>query len=622
MSDEYLSWQESGLVVGANGRAWLLHLRKKRPYFVLLTHYDITIMTKAQQHSVSPEQAEKGLAPDTAPKAETASHNLSAPQIVEQIAILLQGDTLPERQQVERLKGLFYRKKQEMADQPEELELHEERMNDLLAQFKEQDRKRTEALAELHAKHRQEADELMARLEQVLASEDDFKHIYEQFHEIRQAWEALRPLSSQDESRLRKTFGALRERFYELKGINEELREYDFRKNLEAKRQIIEELRPLAQAEDVVAAIREMTVIAARWHDLGPVDREHRVEINATYKELSGQIYRRHQDYQDKRKDGERANQEAKEAIIVKLETILVGSLPERRKAWEELTEQVKALQEEWRTVGRAAKRENDKLYQRFRAGLDAFFQYKNSFIKKLSAEQQAYVATKRSLIERAKELVESQQDRAKTADALRKLQDEWKQTGTLAGKQAQLLWEEFRVPFDHFFTRGKGHEDKHDNEQKNLEAKRSIIEELRQLKDEEGDTLRERLQQLGEQWKAIGHVPRNQKQEINEAHKALLDELYARLRKGRTQRRVEGYGASIQNISGGELSSERQRMERLRERLRGELRTYEDNTSRLNISSSSSNPLLKDIERKRKELEENLAVVEEQIALLRSKGE
>lgn len=567
------------------------------------------------------QQAEASIEPSVA--------NLSAGQVVEQIAVLLQADQLPERKQIDRLKALFYSKKEQLAQsgdkaELEQAEIQEERMNDLLAQFRELDRKRVEAQEALYESNRQGAEALLVRLEALLESGEEFRKVYDEFHQIREQWESFRPLNPQDESRLRKVYAPLRDRFYELKNINEELREYDFRKNLEAKRAIIDELRPLVDHPDPIYALKQMNAFAARWHDLGPVARDLRQEISSEYKELSSAIYRRHQEYQDQKRTSEQTNLDAKQAIVARLEAILTGALPSKRKGWEELTEQVKALQAEWKSIGHAGRRDNDKIFQRLRAGMDAFFQLKSEFYSRTASEQDANLEAKRALLARAKELRDST-EWDKATEALKELQQQWMKIGAIPQKYSQSLWKEFRECFDTFFERKKAQGGgKRGQEHANLKAKRAILEELRALQaEEETDGLSDRLKALGHQWQAIGHVPYSEKDALNTEHKALLDELYGRLRSSRSQRRLDGYSAGLKDIASkkGGLQSELQRMERIRERLRSEIQTYDNNLSFLSVSSKGASALLKDVERKRQALEEELALLDDKIALLRQQS-
>lgn len=558
------------------------------------------------------------------PTTEVSISKLTAGELVEQLAVSLQGDTLPERKLIDAYRNAFVRLKGEAqaSQDPERIEaveLQEDRLNDLVKQFQTLDAKRREELEALQRANAMAADMLLERLAKLLESEEEFRVIYDRFHELRKEWESYRPLSSQDEARLRKAYSELCDRFYELKNINEELRELDFRHNLEAKQAILSELRKLVELEDTRAALQQMEGALVGWYNIGPVGRDQRAEVKAEFKELTTTIYRRHQERQEGKRKDEQQNLDAKTALIERLESILTA-LPTKRSEWDKLTQTVKAIQEEWRGIGFAGRKANDDIYRRLRAGMDAFFQLKSEFYARTNSEQEANLKAKEVLVARARELKDST-DWAKTAEELKALQAQWRQIGSVPQRHSQRIWEEFRASFDYFFERrkeqgasAKGAEWQH------LEDKRAILEELRALVAQtEVKELHVKLRTLGERWQAIGHVPFKHKDAINKEHKKLLDELYTRLRDDRSQRRLEGYSATLTGKSGDRhaLEAERQRMERIRERIRTELRAYDSNLQILTISSKGASSVLKDIERKRQELEEDLRLVEEKISMI-----
>lgn len=573
----------------------------------------------------SPQNLEQTTSAPALEPATSSVASLSALELVEHLAVLLQSDTLPERKDVEQIKALFYRRKTQ-AEQAgdtallEQITLQEERMGDLLTQYREQDKKRQQLLEEQYATNRAKAEDVITRLEALLGSDKEFQMVYSEFHELRAEWEAARPLSQQDESRLRKLYALLRDRFYELKSINEELREYDFRKNLELKQALIAELTELDKHPDPIHAVRQMTAIASRWHDLGPVAREHRAEINAQYKQLSHAIFCRHQAYQDEKRHAEQSNLELKQALVARLEERLASDMPQRRKDWETLTEEIKAMQAEWRTIGYSGRKEGDQLYARLRAGIDAFFMLKKEYYQRSRSQEQANLELKQALVERAKELSQST-DWDATAKALQDLQRQWKEIGPVPERHSQGVYNKFRESLDYFFDQRKAQGmDKRSHERDNLKAKEALLDELRALQaSSDSSNLQNALRDIHQRWQQAGYVPHADKDRINTAYKALQDELYTRLRGARSERRLSGYSDKVQSLSGDKqaLSTERQRMERVRERLRAELRAYETNINFLTLSSKGASSLLRDVERKQAELIEELRLLDEKIALL-----
>lgn len=571
--------------------------------------------------------ASSSIATDATPASVTNYSTLSACELIDHLALLMQSDVLPEKKQIEIIRSTFYRKKEQIdatnADEVAQIETQEVRMNDLLQTFKEQDRKRAEEQERVLEENKVKSEELLKRLEDLLSGGEDFGKIYTEYHQIREAWEAARPLSPQVESAMRKSFAVLRDRFYDLKAINEELREYDFRKNLEAKTALLAEIEPLAACEDPVAAVRALTPLVDRWHNLGPVSREVRAEIHGKFKELTTSIFKKHQDYHDQRRQKEAENLEAKTKLCEQVEAILSGTLPGKKKEWEELVLHIQELQAQWKTIGFCNRKDGDAIYARFRAGLDTIFAHRTKFFSTLRVAQTENAKKRKDLIRQAQELQDSE-DWDKTAVALQNLQKEWIAIGGAPTKNHDVLWAEFKVCFDNFFGRLKEHRKAENGDMKsNLVAKRAILEELEALRSDEQDNnvLKTKLGEIGERWRAIGHVARKQANSVNGRFKELMDDLYARVRSQRFQRRIDGYEATLSEKSADSLGEERQRMTRLLDRMRSELQTYENNISFLNVSSKGGSSLLRDIERKREKLATDIALLEEKVKRLNQKG-
>ncbi len=501
-------------------------------------------------------------------------------QLVDQIAILLQDADQVDKREYEALYAAFYRNKNQVessldVEGKEFVLLQEARLNDLNQQFRKIERERNEVLAAKQIENGTKVEALLNELESLLDESIDFKVIYDGFHRIREGWESFRPLTQQDESRLGKKFVALRDAFYDLKHINEELRDYDFRKNLEAKQALLEEMRALEQSDDILDAVRKLDVLVARWRDVGPVSRDNRAEIAQAYKTLTTSIYKRHQAYHDGVKEEETQNAQRKEELVARVQAYL-QELPKSVAQWTTRTDEIKSLQEEWRNIGRASKKSNTDLYLRFREVCDQFFVAKQEFFK----------------------------ERKQTGDA---------------------LWSEFRKPFDAFFQRKREHDRKqHGIEHHNELRKKSLLSELKAFVDQEEipSNLKEKLTAIKENWKKIGRAGETVNDKLWEEFCALNDVLYERLRKLSSQRRGEQVKARYKKLSEQPqgVQSELQFLQRKAERLRGELRNYDNNISFLSAGSKGgANPLIAEVERKRARLAQDLEHVEEELNMLRS---
>lgn len=584
----------------------------------------------------TPDQAQLDLNAPAAQNAATASdqtpsyQTMSPQELVDHLAVLLQQDELPERKLVESIRGQFIRRRERLDPndkaQQESFEVQELRLEGLLSTFREHDKKRQEALEQLYAENKEKKEQLLQRFEELFKSNEEgaeFGSLYSTFTAIRDEWNALVQLDPKDASVLNRRFYELREQFYDLKAINDDLRQIDFKKNLEAKQEILAELRQLDSVKDTIAAYRRLQELTAQWHELGPVSKEHRQEINTEFKQLATTQHKRHQEFHDQRKATEEENLQAKERLCLQVEEMLASAPLSSHSAFNKAVEQIKVLQEEWRKIGRAPRKDNESIYQRFRAGIDAFFRRRNEFFKANHEHAEEILQKKRELIERAAALKDST-DWDATATALKDLQKEWQDLGAVPAKYSQKIWEEFRASFDYFFERKKKEAPRRDKAyseaRKSLAVKREIIKELTTINEGEApENLRDLLNSYNERWKQAGFVPHKEREAINAAYRELLDALHGKLRRHREERRLSGYSASLSNLEGkgATLQSEHSRMQRHLDRLRSELQTYESNLTRLNISSKLGSSLLSEVERKRDALVADIHLTEQKIALL-----
>ncbi len=550
-------------------------------------------------------------------------------QIVDQIAVLLQNEETLERKQYEALYASFYRKKGQLEQaktlDQEQILLQEARLNDLNQQYKAIERKRSEELVARQLAIGAKADALLQNLEQLLASDDEFRLIYERFHQMRQEWEQLRPLTQQDESRLSKRFVQLRDSFYELKNINAELRDYDYRKNLEQKQQIIEELRQLAEDADIISALAKLSNdIVPRWRDIGPVAPELRAEVNGAYKELSTAIFKKHQSYQENLKAGEALSAQQKAELIDKIALYLTDKKPHTISEWTAATEAVKALQEEWKSLGNAGRKHNNELFLRYRVACQEFFAQKSEYFKLRKQEQNEGITKRKDLIERA--IATAASDRySETIAALTALQEEWKQLPALRHASSDSLWQEFRKPFEDFYKRKREHDRKqHHIEQRNEEQKRALIATLQSYVEssELPEHLKEKLVAAKEDWRKLGRANAKVNDELWAEFCRLNDELYGRLRALQSERREHrGRGQKAQQGEDSKTpKNELQQLQRKAERMRTELRNYENNLHFLSSTSKGDNPLLREIERKHQQLLRSIARLDAEIKALSEK--
>lgn len=547
---------------------------------------------------------------------------LTINQIVDRIAVLLQSPDELDRKLFDDLHAAFYKRKKEQElsgdNNSEQLLLQEARLNDFSQQFRSIERKRNEALAALQLKNGSKVESLLEKSEALISNEVSFAELYVAYKELQKTWIELRPLNQQDESRLGKRYVAFRDKLYSLETIDNELVAQDYATNLEEKRSLLTELRQLNEAEDIVSSLAHLNnTLVGKWRDVGPVSPELRREVEGEYKQLTTDIFKKHQSYQDELKVSEGQNATCKEELIDKVMSYTADTKPRSYSEWNVAAEAVKALQSEWYTIGQAGKR-NHELFVRYKEACNIFFGLRQEFMKQRKQDSLEGIALRRGLIERAIEL-SSSTDYAETTKALLALQAEWKGLPHVRKAEGDALWQEFRKPIDEFYQRKREQERKqHFVEKRNEEGKRALLSQLRDLSAQEElpANLRAKLTEVKDAWKKFGRASEGVNDELWAEFCKLNDALYERLRSVQTnQKGSEGRlrGAKREGrASSGQ--DDQQSLSRKAERLRSELRNYENNINFLSVSSKEGNPLLQEIERKKQLLVEQLASIESKL--------
>ncbi len=584
----------------------------------------------------APEQA----TPDAKEMEQDATENkrltdLSAAELVDKFALLLQEDTLPKRQQVESFKSAFYKIKNRVeADKEadpaevEEVEVHEQRLKDFLNIYKEKHQIDLEELNRTLEQNREKKQKLIARLKELLGSTEEFGKISPIFHEIRTEWKECGPVAEQYANDLQRDYNNYVEQFYDLKQINDEFRDYDFRKNLEQKRELIAEAERLTHSTEPQQAFRALQELHRQWREIGPVAVDLREPIWAEFKQHSTTINKNHQDFFDKRKEREEANLEAKTKLCEEVEQMLAEPMTQASQ-WDEYTKKLLKLQNEWKQIGYAPKKENDQIYRRFRVGCDHFFEMKSEFFTRLRANSQESLQKKQELLEQAEAMKDSE-DWKETTDKFIELQRRWKEIETVRGRQSREVWTKFQAACDHFFEQKKKNfqekkaqqNDVRSEERENLKKKKAIIAQVQELTHEaEFDAVRTKLAEYDAAWREIGFVPFKMKEKIYQDYRQAVDEIYAHFNESRNnarRRNKPGDRGERRNFGGDERSQLNGRLDNLMQ----QLQTYDNNLSFLNVSSAKGNSLVQEIERKKEKLEADIAALKEKIAALAEKSE
>lgn len=449
-------------------------------------------------------------------------------------------------------------------------------------------------------------------------NEDVSAHINE-FKDLQAKWKSIGAVPMKDATNIWKQYNIYQEKFWDLIKINNELREYDFKKNLEAKTYLCEAAERLIEVDDVVSAFQQLQKFHAEWHELGPVSREHRDQIWNRFKEASAAVNKRHQSHFEKLRENENEALAAKTALCEKLEAFDVTTLTSY-KAWDDATHIILSYQEEWRKLGFAPKKVNQQLFDRYRAACDAFFAAKNEFYKQSKNTQNENLEKKRLLCEQAEALKDSTDWKA-TADKLIQLQKDWKNVGPVSKKVSDELWKRFVSACDYFFEqKNKNVSSLKSVETDNLQKKREIIEKIKSIDIANVQDAQASVKVLMNEWAEVGHVPFKEKDKIYKEYRAAVDAVYSNLNIDASQRRIENFKTNLKDMTGkgeNKLYREREKLVRTYEHLKSEIATYENNIGFFTSTSKKGGGVIKEMERKIESLKDECKLIEEKIKLI-----
>lgn len=501
--------------------------------------------------------------------------------------------------------------------EPDEVE---NEFKNLYAEFKE---KRAEYLAAEDAKKEANLAKKREILEKMVSISEDIDNVsskFPEFQQLQQDFKAIKEVPATAESDIWKEFQTIVERFYDNLKINKELRDFDFKRNLESKRQLIEDAKKLEAMTDPIASFRALQGLHDQWRAIGPVAKEIREEIWNEFKDASTVINKRHQEYFEKRKAAELANEEGKTALCEEAESILNE---ERKNSadWNAATEKIIDIQKRWKEFGFASKKANTTLYARFRKVCDDFFNAKTAYYQQTKDELNSNLEKKIALCEKAEALKETD-DIRKATDEIVKLQAQWKSIGSVPRKQSDSLWERFSTACNYFFDeRKKLDKERHRVENENLDAKREVIAKLKALPmDGDRNEIMPQIKELQNAWQAIGFVPFKMKDKVYAEYREVCDALYDNYNSREARNRMAHFQNRVSELKGDDkkIRSERDKLMRVCEAKRAELKTIENNMGFFNVKSSAGNSMLKDMENKIKRLRMDIKEIEEKISLLR----
>jgi len=556
-------------------------------------------------------------------------------ELIDALKLLIDKEVDAVKDEVEHIKQLFYKKTKSEIEEQKKLFIEaegeeaafvaakdelEETLKSLLNEFRA---KKAAVMAQIEKGKENnllQKQQLLEQMRTLVASNDDVSTHINEFRVLQQKWKAIGPVPQTASTELWKQYNLYQESFWDLIKINNELREYDFKKNLEAKTLLCDAAEKLAEETDVISAFQKLQKLHEEWHDLGPVARDIREQIWARFKDASTAINKKHQSYFDTIRKMEDENLEAKNALCEKIDAFDYSNLNNYR-AWDEATKTVIAWQEEWRTIGFAPRKVNQKIFDRYRKACDAFFAAKGEFYKASKNVLNQNSDKKKALCEQAEALKDST-DWKETGDKLILLQKEWKTIGPISKKFSDELWKRFIAACDYFFEqKNKSTSGQRNEEADNLANKKELIARVNSfVKTENSNESLTTLRTLMAEWNTIGHVPFKEKDKVYKEYREAVDKQFEALNVDASNRRMDSFRSNIKDLStkgDNKLYREREKLVRAYEHLKSEIATYENNIGFFTSSSKKGGGLIQEMQRKIESLKEESKEIEKKINLI-----
>lgn len=583
----------------------------------------------SEDTQVTNKATESPIAPTATP--EQAKVYNTKQEILDRIKEIAHGEEAPVKEELDHLKSTFYKlhlaeRNTQMKDyianggDPEKyILLPDDTEEEFKAEMQIIKEKKAKIFLQQEAEKQdnlQKKLHILEKIKSLASSPEEANSSYQEFKTLQQEWKEIGTIPAEKVSEIWRNYQLYVEQFYDLLKLNSEAREYDFKKNLEAKTRICEAAEKLEEEEDVVSAFHQLQDLHQQYREIGPVAKELRESIWNRFKTASTVVNKKHQLHFEEIRAKEEENLKEKTALCERIEAI---NAQEHKTAadWEKDTKEVIALQGEWKKIGFAPQKMNVKIFERFRSVNDDFFGKKAEFFKLLKETYAANAEKKQELVAKAQALAEST-DWKKTSDTLIALQKEWKQIGVVPRKQGELLWKDFMDACNKFFdARNKQNAGTRSEEHANLEKKYDIINQLKALLSTTEDNLQKKVQQLTAQYNAVGHVPFKEKDKVYKEYHEVLDKLYKDLHINNAKRHLDHFKNNLKNVAKegtNALDNERSKLIRRYDQLRSEITTYENNLGFLNAASKKGNNLVEEMNRKVEKLKSDLEMVKQKI--------
>lgn len=552
-------------------------------------------------------------------------------EVIERLKEIASNEETPQKEEIDLLKSAFYRLHLaereaeqkafiEAGGSPEDYKaLPSESEQIFKAELSLIKEKRAKYLLKLEEEKKENLTKKLAIIEaikEISTSPDVANKSYNHFKELQQQWKEIKAVPADKANDLWRNYHLYTEQFYDLLKLNNEAREYDFKKNLELKTKLCELAEALNDEKDVISASAKLQELHHQYREIGPVAKELREEVWLRFKNASTVINKKHQAYFETLRAKEADNLEKKTTLCERLEALNTNKST-TINAWEAQSKEVLDIQKEWKTIGYATQKMNVKIFERFRKACDEFFENKAMFFKDMKDTFAINIEKKKKLIETAKQLVTSTDWNA-TGEKFIRLQKEWKTIGHVPRKTGDKLWEEFNSTCNKFFdARKEAGADAHENEHKNLERKQNIVQQLKTFVEEKAEDVQDKILSLMKEYNNIGHVPYKEKDKIYTEYQEVVDRLKKELNISIARKRLDAFKNNLKKVvEQGEnaLESERNRLFRAYERITQELKTYENNLGFFNASSKKGNSLVDEMNRKINKLKDEIELLKNKI--------
>lgn len=559
-------------------------------------------------------------------------HSMSKQEMIEALREIVSSGDMEAHKEVAAVKQAFYSllNKEAMnaakafveegnpADQfSAPVDEDEVKIKALLAEFREKRSAYLEEKEEERKKNLEEKSRIVAELKAIAEDIDNINLHFPKFQQLQQDFKAVGEVPAGSENEIWRSYQSSVEQFYDRLKMNKELRDLDFKKNLEIKQLLVEKARQLTTLPDPIEAFRKLQDLHDQWREIGPVAKEVREDIWNEFKEASAMINKRHQDYFQSRKAEETDNEIAKTALCEKVEAVDLAALKTFAE-WDAKTKEILEIQKAYKEIGFAPRKSNGVLFSRFRKACDAFFTTKAEYFKKTKDEFRDNLAKKEALCGKAEALLPRAEEK-EAYDELQELQKEWRTVGVVRRKQGDEVWKRFCAAIDAFHDARKKHFGaQRSAENENLKAKQAIIARLKAIStDAERKDVIESIRQLQNEWQQTGFVPFKHKDAVNAEYRAELSRLFGAFDLRESRQRMRRFEGELKKMDGDEsrISRERERLVRAIESRQSEIKTIENNLGFFKFSSGGN--MVKEYERKIAKIKEDIAQIQDKINLL-----